>query len=530
VLPTSVTFTSTPGTAPAAQMLTVYDVGGQALTWTATPDDNAITDSPATGNVAAGSSHAVTMNVAAQATAGVRTQHVLFDAGPAGSVRVTVRIEFTSGNPPPPGPGDTSVWPKFHRTRSLNGRSRVDTSGNGGRVRWKAAVGAPAACQSGSQTGGHTRCGTYLASPVLGNDGSVYQLGGDGNLRAFDRADGSLKWATMTAVPSIAPQESTPTVATDGTIFLNTGGRFFHLDAGGNVLASATAGFTSSPVRERDSSLWMANAGDVAVESTDTSGRSLRNIGLSPSVPLQTMAGALGSSGGNDDDQGDDQGEGSYGYWTGNGNVFLTSSTGLAGSFTSPQTINDPLYPRRSAPTLTRDGLVIYAYQYPNGGGVYSTRIYAFQVGSVQSEYWHLDLPRTGGVAGLPSGPGLTAADEADAMAFRSGTSSPAVGPDGTIYVGHLDGLYAVQNAPTGAVQHGRVLWSIGTAQVVSSPAVGADGRIYFGATDGFLYCAKDGNVIWQVRTGGPVNSSPAIGADGTVFATSDDGWLYAVK
>ncbi|MGZ6144310.1 MAG: outer membrane protein assembly factor BamB family protein, partial [Myxococcales bacterium] len=64
-----------------------------------------------------------------------------------------------------------------------------------------------------------------------------------------------------------------------------------------------------------------------------------------------------------------------------------------------------------------------------------------------------------------------------------------------------------------------------------SSPAVGADGTVFFGAMDGKLSAVSaSGRALWQVQTGGQVNSSPAIGADGAVFAASDDGFLYAVE
>ncbi len=529
VLPASLSFTAAQGNAPADEAVLVYNVGGQALSWTAAPDDRAISVAPSAGNLPAGGSRTISVRVAPQAAAGVRTQHILFSAGAAGSVRVTARIEFTGNGTPLPPPCGNSVWPKFHQGNALDGLSRIDTSKNGGRVRWRAFVGPPAPCAKGAQTGGLTRCGTYLASPSLGSDGTVYQLGGDGKLRAFDRADGSLKWATMTAPPSLAPQESTPTVVADGSIFLGTGGgqtllpRFWHLDRNGNPLRSsgcgggACGGWSSSPAVAGDGTLWLANADGGTIDAVDQAGRVLRRIELAPHVPLQTMSGALG--------------EGGAGYWTGNGNLFVTSPAGLVASFTSPQAESDPLYPRQAAPALTRDGLLIYPYQWQNPGGIFSTRIYAFDSDHVdRHESWHLDLPRTKGVRGLPSGAGLSEQEEADAVAWRSGITSPAVGPDGTIYVGHLDGIYAVQNTPTGAVEHGRVLWSLSTAQIVGSPAVGADGRVYFGSTDGFLYCAKDGNLIWQVKTSGQLNSSPAIGADGTVFAVSDDGWLYAVR
>ncbi len=528
VLPTSLSFRAAPGSAPGAQAVTVLNAGaGQALTWSAAPDDGAISVAPGGGTLPGGGSRSVLISVAAQATAGVRTQQILFSAGAAGSVRVTVRIEFTSATTSPP--YGSSAWPKFHQGNALNGLSTVDTPGTCGRVRWRAFVGPPAPCLKNAQTGGLTRCGTYVASPVLGTDGTVYQLGGDGKLRAFDRADGSLKWATMTAPPSLSPQESTPTVVADGSIFLGAGAgqtgraRFWHLDQNGAPIWSSACsggvcpGWSSSPAVSSDGALWLANAAEGTVDAIDPTGRAMHKINLSPGMPLQTMSGALAADG--------------TGYWTGSGNLFVTSAAGLIGAFSSPQEIADPLYPRTAAPTLTQDGLALYAYQWANGGGVYSTRLYAFQMGQPPDhEYWHLDLPRTKGVPGLSAGALLTAAEQADAVNWRSGITSPAVGADGTIYVGHLDGIYAVRNTDTGAVQHGRVAWSLRTAQVVSSPAVSADGHVFFGSTDGYLYNVKDGALVWQVKTSGQLNSSPAIGADGTVFAVSDDGWLYAVR
>jgi outer membrane protein assembly factor BamB len=72
---------------------------------------------------------------------------------------------------------------------------------------------------------------------------------------------------------------------------------------------------------------------------------------------------------------------------------------------------------------------------------------------------------------------------------------------------------------------------SLGAAAVASSPAVGADGTVFFGGMDGkFVAVSPAGTVLWSVATGGQINSSPAIGAQGAVYAASDDGFLYAAE
>jgi outer membrane protein assembly factor BamB len=104
--------------------------------------------------------------------------------------------------------------------------------------------------------------------------------------------------------------------------------------------------------------------------------------------------------------------------------------------------------------------------------------------------------------------------------------SSPAVGADGTIYVGSYDhNLYAV-NAD------GSQRWKFTTGDAVaSSPAVGADGTIYVGSFDHNLYAINpDGLLKWKFATGGGVPSSPVVDADGTICVASYDHNLYAVN
>ena len=128
--------------------------------------------------------------------------------------------------------------------------------------------------------------------------------------------------------------------------------------------------------------------------------------------------------------------------------------------------------------------------------------------------------------------------------------SSPAIGADGTIYVGSEDyKLYAIN--PDGTEK-----WRFAAGRSVhSSPAIGVDGIIYVGAYDNNLYAihssslgladspwpmfrkgikhtGNSGRVTekWSLATGGYVKSSPAIRADGTIFVGSNDNNLYAIN
>ena len=79
----------------------------------------------------------------------------------------------------------------------------------------------------------------------------------------------------------------------------------------------------------------------------------------------------------------------------------------------------------------------------------------------------------------------------------------------------------------------GDLLWSFETGGAVrSSPAVGSDGTVYIGSVDHKIYALNGhtGEKKWEFATGGDVLSSPAIGKDGTVYFGSEDKKLYALN
>ena len=118
--------------------------------------------------------------------------------------------------------------------------------------------------------------------------------------------------------------------------------------------------------------------------------------------------------------------------------------------------------------------------------------------------------------------------------------STPALAPDGTVYLGFSEGgntaaaegtLYALR-APADGIE-GQVMWAVtlGPGRQTSSPTLGPDGTVYVVSGTGWLFAiSPDGQVLWTVQTGPSLKSAPALSPDGTtVYVASMDGKLYAV-
>ncbi|MFC1528590.1 PQQ-binding-like beta-propeller repeat protein [Candidatus Latescibacterota bacterium] len=104
--------------------------------------------------------------------------------------------------------------------------------------------------------------------------------------------------------------------------------------------------------------------------------------------------------------------------------------------------------------------------------------------------------------------------------------ASPAIAKDGTIYIGSFSGSFY-------AINHdGSRKWrrNAGDA-ILSSAAIGIDGTVYFGAMSGWFYAYNaDGSPQWGKEIGNPIISSPAIGIDGTIYFGDDNGVLHALN
>src|SRR5262249_20592075 len=157
----------------------------------------------------------------------------------------------------------------------------------------------------------------------------------------------------------------------------------------------------------------------------------------------------------------------------------------------------------------------------------------------------------------------------------RLGRTSPAVAPDGAIYVGdHECCLYAISRTgeliwnrrtagrlgdATGSVTDdgtvvitletgrlyafspsGELLWSSNkTRLAVTSPVSTSDGLIIVGARkhdvpsgqqDRVIAVDKWGNTVWEVSTQGEVGDTPAIASDGTIYFGTHKSYVYAVS
>ena len=74
--------------------------------------------------------------------------------------------------------------------------------------------------------------------------------------------------------------------------------------------------------------------------------------------------------------------------------------------------------------------------------------------------------------------------------------------------------------------------WRFNTSgKISSSPAIGSDGTIYVGGEDHYLYAVTpQGELKWRFETDGGIVSSPTIGPDGTIYIGSQDHHLYAIR
>ena len=103
--------------------------------------------------------------------------------------------------------------------------------------------------------------------------------------------------------------------------------------------------------------------------------------------------------------------------------------------------------------------------------------------------------------------------------------ATPAVGPDGTVYmVSGTGALYAV--APDGVPKWRRQV----ADPPLESPAVGPDGTVYVASADGTLHAVgADGAPKWTCHVGAPGTDHVTVGAGGTVYVASRDYHVYAV-
>ena len=118
---------------------------------------------------------------------------------------------------------------------------------------------------------------------------------------------------------------------------------------------------------------------------------------------------------------------------------------------------------------------------------------------------------------------------EGSRLATTTIHSSPAIGYDGSIYIGRPDGLYKLNPL------NGNIIWSDTSVNITTSPVIGPDGKIYVidSSDNKLLTFNTNGSKVTLFSPVSNVSSSPAIGYDGTVYVvsnTDDVGTIRAIK
>ncbi len=119
------------------------------------------------------------------------------------------------------------------------------------------------------------------------------------------------------------------------------------------------------------------------------------------------------------------------------------------------------------------------------------------------------------------------------------GIAAPVLGANGSVYVGTSAGtLFAFDSAS------GQKRWSQALGTALTVPALGPDGSLYCGSSAGYLFSINgaSGATNWVYSLGYPASSSPTVGNDGAVYigaagvlhavaqATGSNRWTFAVS
>jgi outer membrane protein assembly factor BamB len=107
--------------------------------------------------------------------------------------------------------------------------------------------------------------------------------------------------------------------------------------------------------------------------------------------------------------------------------------------------------------------------------------------------------------------------------------SSPAVGINATVYIGARDNKLHALN--TDGSSKFTFHTTGGDGDVSDAPVIGPDGTIYFSGTGRLHALNPDGSLKWVADADGPIfTGSPALGTDGTIYFPTIFGTLYALN
>jgi outer membrane protein assembly factor BamB len=411
--------------------------------------------------------------------------------------------------------GPASGWSKFRRDAHDDGQAGVPLQ-----------LSSPLGIRFTLNVSG----GSLTSSPVLGPNGTLYQVDDQGSLNAYHVSNGALIWTSQpvlgTNVLSLgnpAPFKlyftSTPAVAADGTIYAagqdnygtDTAGGLWKFDpATGTATAILAQGWYlgSSPAIGPDGTIY-AGSIDGVVYAVKPNGtlvyQSAPPTCSGGQAPLIQGSPAL-DSGGNLY-----VGYGCAGDTTGglHGGVLKVSPTGavlwqVESPAGSAQVKGGEV---STAVVLSSDGSTLYAEDIQG-------HVFAVQTGS-GTIAWTFKL--AGGVG----------------VGTQGTVASPALSPDGgTLYVAFLpdsrDGINALYALNA---SNGQVVGQAGAAQINASPAVDANGNVVVASTAGLAAYSPNLQSQYFSQSYSPYSTEggPTIGADGTIYLSNTGGQVLAL-
>jgi len=328
------------------------------------------------------------------------------------------------------------------------------------------------------------------ASPITAPDGTIYLASTDNCLYALNPS-GALKW-TFAASESIF---STPALGSDGTVyFADLAGWYYAVNSGGNLRwsrALSGGGFErraiAAPAVSPSGQSFIGGWNDHFY-SLGSNGDLLWELALEGEGQI-TAAPALDAA----------------------GNVYLATL--------------DPSNKDNIA-VIKFDRLAKLLWKFTDSLAVDRNRIISSP--AIDSDRGRLYVGASRSDDGCLYAINLSDGRQAFRTDFAKGiVSSPAIGSDGTVYVGCMDGkLYALD--PTNGSKH----WAFasGAYFVIGSPLVDGAGRIYVGDSDGVIHALfPSGGELWRFATQSNIASAPVIASDRTLYVTSYDSTLYAI-
>jgi outer membrane protein assembly factor BamB len=416
---------------------------------------------------------------------------------------------------------------------------------------------------TGAQRWAFTPNTGFMCSPAIGADNTIYIGAGDGKLRALDGATGTKRWEFTTG----GSIQSSAAIAADGTLYFGSNDRKVYALSSSSLggpasspwpmfcqnarrtgrveTGSPTAPLITAQPQSRTNSVGTTATFSVTATGTESLSYQWRrdSVNLSDgsnvvgaTTPTLTLANVQPADAAN------------YQVVVANASGSVTSAVATLTVIVPPAITGQPQSRTNIAGTtaafsVTATGTAPLSYQWlkngvnlASGGSVSGATSASLTLANVQpmdAANYQVVVANAAGsvtsaVATLTISPAVPGTKRWEFATGDVITSSPAIGADGTVYVGSGDRkLYALDGA-TGAKR-----WEFATGSaVVNCPAIGVDGMVYVGSQDGKCYALDEatGQQRWAFATGGEVNSSPAIGSDGTVYVGSLDGKLYALN